>query len=76
MMNLTPTEMERLWIFTAAEFARRHRARGIRLSHPEAVALCSRTMLLAARAGKTWEEIRDMGGQMLTTDDVVPRVAP
>lgn len=38
MMNLTPTEMDRLTMFTAAELARRHRAQGIRLSHPEAVA--------------------------------------
>ena len=38
-MNLTPTEMDRLTIFTAAEMARRNKALGIRLSHPEAVAL-------------------------------------
>ena len=37
-MLLTPTEMERLTIFTAAELARRRRARGLRLNHPEAVA--------------------------------------
>ena len=38
MMNLSPTEMDRLIIFTAAEMARRNRRLGIRLSHPEAVA--------------------------------------
>jgi urease subunit gamma/beta len=75
MMNLTPTEMERLWIFTAAEFARRHRARGIRLSHPEAVALIADEMLLAARTGMEYAAIVDMAGQMLTTDDVMPGVA-
>ena len=36
MMNLTPTEQERLTIFQAAEFARRHKALGVKLSHPEA----------------------------------------
>lgn len=75
MMNLTPTEMERLWIFNAAEFARRHRARGILLSHPEAVALLADEMLLAARAGMEYEAIVDMAGQLLTTDDVMPGVA-
>ena len=41
-MLLIPTELERLAIFTAAELARRRRARGLRLNHPEAVA-CSPT---------------------------------
>lgn len=75
MMNLTPTEVERLTIFTAAEFARRNRSRGIRLSHPEAVALIADEMLLAARAGRAYDEIIDMAGKLLTTDDVLPGVA-
>ena len=75
MMNLTPTEMERLWIFSAAEFARRHRARGIRLSHPEAVALIADEMLLAARADQEYAAIVDMAGSLLTTDDVMAGVA-
>ena len=74
-MNLTPTETERLLIFTAAEFARRNRTRGIQLSHPEAVALISDEMLLAARAGQSYEEIVDMAGNLLTEDDVIPGVA-
>jgi urease subunit gamma/beta len=69
-MNLTPTEMERLTIFMAAEFARRNRANGIRLSHPEAVALIADEMLLAARMGKSYEEIVDMAGRLLSSDDV------
>jgi urease subunit gamma/beta len=75
MMNLTPTESERLIIFSAAEFARRNRARGIQLSHPEAVALIADEMLLAARAGMTYEAIVDMASSLLTTDDVMPGVA-
>ena len=51
MMNLTPTELERLTIFTAAELARRYRSQGIRLSHPEAVALITDETLTAARRG-------------------------
>ena len=75
MMNLTPTELERLTIFTAAELARRHRWLGIKLSHPEAVALIADEMLTAARRDMPYDDIRDMAGRLLTTDDVMPGVA-
>lgn len=74
-MNLTPTELERLVLFSAAEFARRNRARGIKLSHPEAVALIADEMLLAARSGMAYEDVVDLGGNLLTGDDVLPGVA-
>jgi urease subunit gamma/beta len=74
-MNLTPTEMDRLTIFSAAELARRHRSLGIKLSHPEAVALITDEVLTAARRDVPYEEIRDMAGRLLTTDDVMPGVA-
>jgi urease subunit gamma/beta len=74
-MNLTPTEIERLTIFNAAEFARRHRRLGIRLSHPEAVALIADEMLLGARRDMGWHEIVEMAGKLLTTDDVEAGVA-
>ncbi|KQZ20824.1 hypothetical protein ASD50_21510, partial [Mesorhizobium sp. Root552] len=67
--------MDRLTIFTAAELARRHRALGIRLSHPEAVALITDEVLTAARRDMPYAEIRDLGGRLLTTDDVEPGVA-
>ena len=75
-MNLAPTEVERLTIFMAAEHARRLRGHGIKLSHPEAIALIADEMLLAARKGMTYEAIVEMAGQMLTADDVEPGVAP
>ena len=75
MMNLTPTEQERLTIFQAAEFARRHKALGVKLSHPEAVALIADEMLLAARRDMPYADIVDMAGRLLTTDDVLPGVA-
>ncbi|HUG28915.1 MAG TPA: urease subunit gamma [Candidatus Limnocylindria bacterium] len=50
-MRLTPWEEERLLIFSAAELARRHRAAGILLNTPEAIALMCDAMLEAARAG-------------------------
>ncbi len=75
MMNLSPTEMDRLVIFTAAEIARRNRALGIRLSHPEAVALITDEVMLAARRDRPYDEIRDWASRLLTTDDVEPGVA-
>ena len=75
MMNLSPTEMDRLVIFTAAEMARRNRRLGIRLSHPEAVAFLTDEVMLAARRDMTYEDIRDMASRLLTTDDVEPGVA-
>lgn len=75
MMNLSPTEMDRLTIFTAAEMSRRNRTLGIRLSHPEAVALLTDEVMLAARRDLPYAEIRDMASRLLTTDDVEPGVA-
>ncbi len=74
-MNLTPTEMDRLTIFTAAEMARRNKQLGIRLSHPEAVALITDEVMLAARRDMPYAQIRDMASRLLTTDDVEPGVA-
>jgi urease subunit gamma/beta len=75
MMNLSPTEMDRLIIFTAAEVARRNRRLGIRLSHPEAVAFLTDEVLVAARRDMPYSQIRDMASRLLTTDDVEPGVA-
>jgi urease subunit gamma/beta len=75
MMNLSPTEMGRLIIFTAAEMARRNRRLGIRLSHPEAVAFLTDEVMLAARRDMAYEDIRDTASRLLTTDDVEPGVA-
>lgn len=74
MMNLTPTEQERLTIFMAAEFARRNLRDGVKLSQPEAVALITDEMMHAARRGVAYEEIIDMAGRLLTADDVMPGV--
>ena len=74
-MNLTPTELDRLTIFSAAELARRYRSLGIRLSHPEAIALICDEVLTAARRDLPYAEIRDLAGRLLSTDDVAPGVA-
>ncbi|MCB8881209.1 urease subunit beta [Acidisoma cellulosilytica] len=75
-MNLAPTEIERLTMFMAAEHARRLRVHGIKLSHPEAIALIADEMMLAARKGMTYEAIVNFAGQLLTADDVEPGVPP
>lgn len=74
MMNLSPTEMDRLVIFNAAQMARRNRSLGIRLSHPEAVAYITDEVMTAARRDIPYAEIRDMAGRLLTADDVEPGV--
>ncbi|BAL77750.1 bifunctional urease subunit gamma/beta [Bradyrhizobium cosmicum] len=74
MMNLSPTEMDRLVIFNAAQMARRNRSLGIRLSHPEAVAYITDEVMTAARRDMPYAEIRDMAGRLLTANDVEPGV--
>ncbi len=74
-MLLTPTEMERLTIYTAAELARKRRARGLALNHPEAVALISDEILEGARDGRSVAELIEHGATILTTDDVMSGVA-
>ncbi len=74
-MLLTPTEMERLTIFTAAELARKRRARGCKLNHPEAVALIADEILEGARDGRSVAELMGFGSTILSADDVMPGVA-
>ena len=74
-MLLTPTELERLTIFTAAELARKRRARGLKLNYPEAVAIITDEILEGARDGRTVAEMMGVGSAILTTDDVMPGVA-
>ncbi len=73
-MRLTPTEIDRLLVFLAAELARRRRARGLRLNHPEALAIIADTMHEAARAGAGYDEVAAAGAAALTEDDVLEGV--
>lgn len=74
-MILTPTELERLTIHTAAELARKHRAKGLLLNHPEAVAIIVDEILEGAREGRSVADLIAFGSTILTTDDVMPGVA-
>lgn len=74
-MLLTPTEIERLTIYTAAELARKRRKKGLRLNHPEATALIADEILEGAREGRSVADLISAGAQLLTTDDVMPGVS-
>lgn len=73
-MRLTPKEMDRLTIFTVAELARRRRAKGLKLNHPEAVALICDELLESAREGKTYDEVMESGSRILGRDEVMEGV--
>jgi urease gamma subunit len=73
-MHLTPREQEKLLIFTAAEVARRRRARGLRLNHPEALALITAETLEGIRDGRSVSELMDLGATILRRDDVMEGV--
>lgn len=73
-MRLTPTERDRLLIFTAAELARARRARGCRLNVPEATALIADAVCEAARDGRRLAEAIEAGRSVLSADDVLPGV--
>ncbi len=74
-MLLTPTETERLLIFSAAELARKRRARGRKLNHPEAIALICDEILEGARDGRSVADLISFGATILNSDDVMPGVA-
>ena len=73
-MHLTPREQEKLLIFTAAELARRRRGRGLKLNHPEAVALITAETLEGIRDGRTVTDLMETGLHILTRDDVMEGV--
>ena len=73
-MHLTPREQEKLLIFTAAELARRRRTRGLKLNHPEALALITAEILEGIRDGRTVSELMASGATVLTRDDVMEGV--
>jgi urease subunit gamma len=73
-MRLTPHEQDRLLISYAAELARRRKARGLRLNHPEAVAVITDHLLEGARDGRTVAELMNTGREVLTREEVMEGV--
>jgi len=74
-MDLTPRERDKLLIFTAALLAERRRARGLKLNHPEAVALITAAIMEGARDGKSVAELMTEGTRVLARTDVMDGVA-
>jgi len=74
-VRLTPTEDDRLRIFSAAELARRTLARGLRLNAPEAIALACDEMHAAARGGASYEAVLRAGRVAVGPDRVLDGVA-
>jgi urease gamma subunit len=74
-MRLTEREIDKLLVFVAAELARRRRARGLKLNHPEAVALITADVLEGIREGKSVAELMQAGTQILRREDVMEGVA-
>ncbi|GAP38281.1 urease subunit gamma [Piscinibacter sakaiensis] len=74
-MDLTPREKDKLLIFTAALLAERRKARGLKLNHPEAVALISAAIMEGARDGRSVAELMAEGQRVLRRDEVMEGVA-
>ncbi|TXN47929.1 urease subunit gamma [Methylobacterium sp. WL18] len=74
-MLLTPREKDKLLIAMAAQVARNRLARGVKLNHPEAVALISDFVVEGARDGHTVTELMQAGANVLTADQVMPGIA-
>lgn len=73
-MQLSPHEQERLLVVVAADLAQRRRDRGLRLNHPEAVALLTAWVFEGARDGRTVVDLMEKGREVLTRDDVMDGV--
>ena len=70
-MHLTPQERDKLLVHVAADVARRRLDRGLRLNHPEAVALITEHVLEGARDGRGVAELMDTGRTVLRRDQVM-----
>ncbi|GLZ44417.1 urease subunit gamma [Actinomycetospora sp. NBRC 106375] len=78
-MLLSPHEQEKLLVHVAAGLARDRRARGLRLNHPETVALLTSWILEGARDGRSVADLMSDGQKVLTREDVmdgVPEMLP
>src|SRR2546430_11995266 len=75
VVHLTPREVDKLLIFSAGELARKRRARGLKLNHPEAVALITSEILEMIRDGRSVAEIMALGAVVPDGDSVMEGVA-
>ena len=73
-MHLTPREREKMMIVVAADLARRRQARGLKLNHPESVAIITYEIMEGARDGRTVAELMSFGTTILKSADVMEGV--
>jgi urease gamma subunit len=74
-MHLTPREKDKLLVAMAAQVARRRLERGVKLNHPEAVALITDFVVEGARDGRSVAELMKAGGEVLTRAQVMEGIA-
>lgn len=74
-MQLLPREQEKLLIVVAADLAWRRKERGLKLNHPEAMAIITYEVVEGARDGKTVAELMEYGATILKREDVMDGVA-
>jgi len=74
-MNLTPREKDKLLIAMAAAVARRRLERGVRLNHPEAIALITDFVVEGARDGRSVADLMEAGAHVVDRDQVMEGVA-
>ena len=74
-MRLSEKEKEKLLVYVAALLAKERRARGLKLNHPESVALITAAILEGIRDGRTVAELMQYGTTVLTKEDVMDGVA-
>jgi len=74
-VNLTPREKDKLLIAMAAIVARKRLERGVKLNHPEAIALISDFVVEGARDGRSVADLMEAGGHVITRDQVMEGIA-
>ena len=74
-MNLTPRERDKLMVAMAAEVARKRLARGVKLNHPEAIALITDAVVEGARDGRTVADLMEAGAHVVTRDQCMEGIA-
>ncbi len=74
-MNLTPREKDKLLIAMAATVARRRLERGVKLNHPEAIALISDFVVEGARDGRSVADLMEAGAGVISRDQVMEGIA-
>lgn len=73
-MNLSPREIDKLYIYVVADLAAKRRARGVKLNYSEACALISEAILEGARDGKSVAQCMEIGKQVVSAGDVMDGV--